>query len=167
MKNFKLDFILLLGQLGLLNSFKIEYNRIESVLGRRVFASRQFFNKLILPTYYTNLIDLGVTDDYSMGYNNHLGFRAGMCTSYPFFNVETNEITTLMIHPFSVVDKSFKLHLRIRATEVGYHTKQIIETVRDLGGDFRIIYHNETLGTRKMWSNWITIYDEISKLALT
>lgn len=150
-----------------IKQFQTEYNRIENILGKKVFTSRQFFNKLILPTYYTNLIDLGVTDDYSMGYNNHLGFRAGMCTSYPFFNLETNEITTLMIHPFSVVDKCFKLHLRIRASEVGYHTKQIIETVRELGGDFRIIYHNETLGTRKMWSNWITIYDDISKLALT
>jgi hypothetical protein len=100
-----------------------------------------------------------------MGYNNHLGFRAGICTSFPFFDLENNEISQLMIHPFCMVDKCFKLHLRIRSTEVVYHSRVMMEAIKSVGGDFTVIFHNDTLGTKKMWQNWKTIYQDISKIA--
>jgi hypothetical protein len=145
----------------------IEKLRIEHITGKKATKARQFFNKLNLPTYYQRLVDIGITDDYSMGYNNHLGFRAGLCSSFPFFNLETNQVTNLMIHPFCIVDKAFKLHLRIRASEVIYHSRQIMESVKAVGGDFTVVFHNETLGTRKMWANWRDIYEDITKMALS
>lgn len=145
----------------------IEKLRMEDILDKKVYKARQFFNKISMPTYYSRLVEIGITDDYSMGYNNQLGFRAGICVSYPFFNLSKNEVCNLMIHPFCIVDKSFKLHLRIRSSEVIYHSRQIMESVRSVGGDFNVIFHNETLGTRKMWKNWTSIYDDITKMALS
>ena len=145
----------------------IEKLRLEEITGKKATKARQFFNKLNLPTYYQRLIDIGITDDYSMGYNNHLGFRAGLCSSYPFFNLKSNEETHLTIHPFCIVDKSFKLHLRIRSSEVIYHSRQIMDSVRAVGGDFTVVFHNEMLGTRKMWNNWRDIYESMAKMALS
>jgi len=143
----------------------IEKQRLDKIVGIKATKSRQFFNKLNLPTYYQRLLGLGITDDYSMGYNNHLGFRAGICTSFPFFDLEKNEMSQLMIHPFCMVDKCFKLHLRIRSTEVVYHSRVMMEAIKSVGGDFTVIFHNDTLGTKKMWQNWKTIYQDISKIA--
>ncbi|MEY3416870.1 MAG: hypothetical protein RL711_79 [Bacteroidota bacterium] len=143
----------------------LEKNRLEKITGSKTTKSRQFFNKLNLPTYYQRLVALGVTDDYSMGYHKHLGFRASICTPFPFFDLEQNQATTLMVHPFCIVDKCFKLHLRIRSSEVVYHSRLLKEAVKAVGGDFSVIFHNETLGTKKMWQNWRNIYHDISKMA--
>lgn len=144
----------------------VEKQRLENIIGKPVFKSRQYFNKITFPNSYNKLIDAGITDDYSMGYNNVIGFRSGICVSYPFFDLVANSPKPLMIHPFCFVDKAFKLHLRVRSSEVPYHARHIWETVKAVGGDFRVTFHNETLGSKKMWHNWNDICEEIIRTTL-
>jgi len=142
----------------------VEKLRLENILGKKVTKSRQFFNKITLPETYEKLVEIGITDDYSMGYNQVIGFRAGTSSSFPFFDLKNNKELPIMLHPYCMTDKMFKLHLRIRSTEVVYHARQVWDNVKYTGGDFRMIMHNETLGTKKMWRNWQTIYEEIIRM---
>ncbi|NJO89826.1 MAG: hypothetical protein HC831_13425 [Chloroflexia bacterium] len=59
---------------------------------------------------------MGITNDYSMGYSSHPGFRAGTCTPFYFFNLKTDEKTNLKITPFAVMDVGFIDYLKCSTT---------------------------------------------------
>ena len=61
-----------------------EVSNIVWAIDKEVMSSRQHYLRLFFPTTYSNLISLGIKEDYSMGYSNHSGFRAGTCTPILF-----------------------------------------------------------------------------------
>ncbi len=63
-----------------------EIERVGKNLTEGVTKSRQHFLKIILPDTYRCLVQLGVTDDYSMAYADAPGFRAGVCTPFLFYD---------------------------------------------------------------------------------
>ena len=67
---------------------KQEIDTLSQVLNRQITKSRQHFLKLDLPHTYRNLIDLDITDDYTMGYASEIGFRASICNSFNFYDLE-------------------------------------------------------------------------------
>ena len=66
--------------------------------------SRQHYIYFKLPDTYQNLISLGITEDYSMGYGSINGFRAS--TSFPFywFDLSKNKKTSLKLFSFCYME---------------------------------------------------------------
>ena len=81
---------------------KDEIARLSKVLNREVTKSRQHFLKLQLPYTYRNLINLDITDDYTMGFAAQPGFRAGICSSFYFYDLDMDSETKLRVHPFTL-----------------------------------------------------------------
>ena len=79
---------------------KQEISRLSKVLNREITKSRQHFLKLQFPTTYRNLINLDITDDYSMGFAAKPGFRAGICSSFNFYDLDLDTETNLRVHPY-------------------------------------------------------------------
>jgi hypothetical protein len=144
-----------------------EYHGLCSVLDRKVTLSRQHFLKLSMPGTYRQLLQLGITDDYSMGYASHVGFRAGIATPFPFFDVLKNEVTPLMVHPVAVMDVTLKDYLRLTKVESLGKIKDMINTVRSVNGEFVSLWHNESLGETGRWTGWREVYKEMVDLAST
>jgi hypothetical protein len=144
-----------------------EYRGLSEMLRRRVTISRQHFLKFSLPKTYRNLVQLGITDDYSMGYVDHIGFRAGIATPYAFFDLLNNETTTLIIHPVSVMDVTIKDHLRLSRVESLERISKMIGTIKNVHGEFTSIWHNESLGDAGHWAGWRSVYEEMIALAST
>ena len=68
-----------------------EIERLNSITDNEVSLSRKHFLKLNIPETYRNLEKAGITNDYSMGYADNVGFRASICTPYIFFDVLQNK----------------------------------------------------------------------------
>lgn len=144
---------------------KTEIGRLSKILHREVTRSRQHFLKLKLPLTYRNLIDLDITDDYTMGYAWSIGFRAGICTAFNFYDLDMELETKLKVHPFAVMDATLKYYMKLQPEEAIARIRPLVDEVRAVNGTFISLWHNETVSDEKQWAGWREVYEETVKLA--
>ena len=151
-----------------LNKDKVrkEVRNLSKVLNREILMSRQHFLRLQMPLSYQILIDLDITDDYTMGYATQAGFRAGIATSFRFFDLEHDNVTNLTIHPFTVMDGTLRDYLDLSIDESFDKTAKLIDEVKKVNGTFILLWHNETLSDEKRWTGWKALYRRILDYAL-
>ncbi len=122
-----------------------EKKRLEDIAGREVIKSRQHFLRMRFPETYNCLIDAGIRHDYSMGYADNIGFRAGVCTPYPFFDLKENVARDLIIHPFEFMDTAVMDHMNVKADDYIQTVKTVISNTKEVRGTLTGIWHNYDL----------------------
>ncbi len=145
------------------NILEIEKNRLENIIKKEVKLSRQHFLKLDIPKTYRNLLELSITDDYTMGYASHLGFRASICTPFYFYDLELESSTIMKVHPFSVMDATLKYYLNLEPEEALENIHKIVDEIKNVNGHFISLWHNETWSNYKDWSGWSYLYEQMLK----
>ncbi len=151
-----------------LNKEKVgmEIKNLSKVLNREITMSRQHFLRLQMPLSYQILIDLDITDDYTMGYATQPGFRAGIADTFRFFDLEHDNVTNLNIHPFAVMDGTLRDYLELNVEESYEKIIGLIQEVRNVNGTFILLWHNETLSDKKRWTGWLSLYRRLLDFAL-
>lgn len=140
-----------------------EKNRLENILQSPVTKSRSHYIKINIPETYRMLQDIGIKEDYSMGYPSYPGFRASIATAFYFYDLGKEQKTDLLVHPFAVMDTTLKKYLHLKAKDVMDYIYPLIEEARAVSGNFTFIFHNESMGGIKMWKNWSSVYEDIIK----
>ncbi len=138
---------------------------LSKALDRDVTCSRQHFLKISFPRTYRNLANLGITDDFSMGYASHPGFRSGMARPYWFFDLSRNEFVPLKIHPVTLMDVTMKDYQRLTPEQSLETIHHMISMVRSVGGEFVSLCHNETFSEYGRWLGWRSMYEELLRFA--
>ena len=136
-----------------------EIRRLERTVKRDIHRSRQHFLKLSLPETYRNLIEADIHEDYTMGFAGDLGFRAGTCTPYPFYDLDEEVECKLTIYPFQLMEATFKYYLKVSPEKALEHLKPIIDEVKAVNGTFISLWHNESLSDEDEWEGWRTVYE--------
>ena len=144
-----------------------EIARLSKTSKREVKKSRQHFLKLQFPHTYRQLLENDITDDYSMGFAQVTGFRAGTCTAFPFYDLDREEPTKLRVHPFAVMDATLKYYMSISPVEAVPHIHSLINEVKAVNGTFISLWHNESLSDYKQWKGWKNVYEEMVRLAVS
>ena len=139
---------------------KNEKKLLESILNSQVYRSRQHFLRIDLPETYQYLIDLGITEDYTMGFAKHYGFRAGTCTPFYFYDLDFEIQTPLKIFPFAVMDGTLKDYLSLTTKKSFETIEKLVEEVKKVDGTFITIFHNESLSGTGRWINWDKKFEE-------
>jgi len=121
-----------------------EVENMNQLLNDHVSISRQHYIKIDLPGTYRRLIEAGIKTDYSMGYPSHLGFRAGICNPFYFFDLELNKVTQLEVVPFQFMDITF---FRSPDADIS-KLYEIVEHIRTVGGRFVSIWHNNYINEK-------------------
>jgi len=142
-----------------------EIKRLEGITKREVTKSRQHFLKLTLPETYNQLVDFGIRDDYTMGFASAIGFRASICSAYTFYNLDTETILPIKIHPFAVMDATLLYYLKLSPEQSLTQISALIEEVKNVNGTFISLWHNDTFSNYKQWEGWESVYKEMIKLA--
>lgn len=137
---------------------KEEKKRLEKISGIAVNSSRQHFLLLNLPQTYETLIDSGITNDFTMGYPDAIGLRAGLCTPFPFFNLSKNKTTDLTVYPLHVMDVTLKNYLEKSPEQALVKTKELMNKVKKYGGTFVCLWHNESITNQGNWKNWQDVF---------
>lgn len=118
-----------------------EKNTLEEKGQVKIHYSRQHFLKVKFPDTFRNLIAAGITDDYSLGFYDRIGFRNGMAIPFPFFDVKENNTTNLMLHPLLIMDSAAVQELGI---EEKYQKEitEFIKEVKTVGGEMIALWHS-------------------------
>lgn len=140
---------------------KEEKLRLESIINKNISKSRQHFLKLNFPSTYRNLIDIGINEDYTMGYVESIGFRASICSPYYFFDIEKNKVSPLKIIPFCVMEAGLKYYQNFTIEEGIININKIVEIVKKVNGTFVSVWHNESLSDVGIWKGWRKVYEQM------
>lgn len=139
----------------------IETKRLSVILHRAIVRNRFHFLRFRLPNSYNNLTKNNILHDYSMGYAEMPGFRAGTSTPYPFYDIENDQETSLTIHPFILMDTTLKKHMSLSPKEAVKTIRTFIDECREIGTDFNCIWHNQNLCEKFGWENWRYVYEDM------
>ncbi|MBN2639075.1 MAG: polysaccharide deacetylase family protein [Bacteroidales bacterium] len=144
---------------------KKEKSALEELLKTDIKLSRQHFLKLSLPDTYQNLIENDILEDYTMGYALLPGFRAGICDTYKFYDLDLEVETKLRIHPFAVMDGTLKDYMHLGPTEAIERIRQLMNEVKKVNGTFISLWHNESLSNKMRWKGWRRVYEQMLEMA--
>lgn len=126
-----------------------------------VTKSRQHFIKFSLPETYRRLIEQGITDDYSMGYATHNGFRAGTSQPFYWYDLNQEQATLLTVHPFAFMDATSKFYWKKNAKETFREWQKLFLKVQAVEGTFISIWHNFILSRG---SDWLEMYANVPEM---
>ena len=146
---------------------KDELKNLEDLLKTQITRSRQHFLRLNLPDTYQNLIENDILDDYTMGFAALPGFRAGICDTYYFYDLELDVETKLRLHPFAVMDGTLRDYLQLTPRDASERIKKLIDEVKQVKGTFISLWHNESLSDQKRWTGWRRVYENLLEEATT
>jgi len=147
------------------NTLLKEKSRLETILGKQIKSSRQHYLMLKFRATYRLLKATGIEDDYTLGYAQEIGFRAGTCRPFNWFDLKKNEESTLTIHPFAYMDATLNYYLELSPESAIREIEKLITIVHQYQGEFISIWHNETLTDTGKWKDWRQVLEYTLKRA--
>jgi hypothetical protein len=142
-----------------LEKIEIEKKRLEDIIEKKVTSARCHFLRVKFPETYRAFIKVGITDDYTMIYASQSGFRTGLCTPYPWFDLEKNEITSLMIHPSTIMEGTLRDYNGYAPEYANSVIDNLLSEVKKQGGEFVSIWHNDSFIPSQ--KEWIDLYSNL------
>jgi hypothetical protein len=139
---------------------EMEIKRLESILSKKITKSRQHFLKLKFPDTYQNLLRMGITDDYTMGYAEQPGFRASIACSFYWYDLKNETQTNLRIHPFMLMDVTLHTYLKMSPEAALQSVLPIIQSTKEAGGELISIWHNNSFCEKGEWKGWKSMYEQ-------
>jgi hypothetical protein len=141
-----------------------EKERLEKITGKKIQKSRQHYLNLKFPKTYLNLIKAGISEDYTLGYPDQIGFRAGICTPFYFYDLQNETATNLLFVPFQVMDGTLRHYLNLSPDAAFERIENIMNEVKKVGGTFVSIWHNETVNNLGEWKGFRTVFEKMNQL---
>ena len=138
-----------------------EKERLEFITGKKVTKSRQHYLKLIFPKTYFNLIEAGIVRDYSMGFPDRAGFRAGTCKPFNFYDLKNEAVMKLKIFPITCMEATFIYYEKLPPEKALLKILSLMKTVEHYGGIFISIWHNENLSESGPGKPWKKVHDQM------
>lgn len=138
-----------------------EIQRLELITHRKVKHSRQHFLMMSFPETYRRLLDQGIENDCSMGYAQEIGFRAGIASPYYWYDLDAEQSTNLLIHPFGFMDATLNMYLKMSPEEAVQKVQGIISESKAVGACLMTLWHNESFGEKWDWKGWRNVLDHI------
>lgn len=105
-------------------------------------GGRQHYLHWTAPTTWKCYEEAGIVYDTTLSYADHIGFRCGICYDYPVYNVLTHERYKLREYPLMVMDCSGLEYMNLSHIEMLERCLALKEKVRNYGGVFVILWHN-------------------------
>lgn len=142
-----------------------EKEMLEEISGKKIINSRQHYLRLCFPETYNHLIESGITADYTLGFAELPGFRAGTCKAFYFYDLQKEQETELLLHPVTFMEGTFIEDMQLTPEETLVQMKQLIDEVKKVSGHFIPIWHNHSISGQHIWKGMKAVHDSIADYA--
>lgn len=140
-----------------------ELKTLMKATGAEIKRSRQHFLRFKFPDTFRELAAAGIEQDYSLGYPDMPGFRAGTSKPFYFFDLRQNKQTSLQFFPICWMDSTFLNYLHMGHGAALDVAGDLMEKVRRVGGIFIPVFHNFVLAENGWMGTHQRIIELISK----
>ncbi|WP_316844844.1 DUF7033 domain-containing protein [Pedobacter psychrodurus] len=118
----------------------------------------QQLETLKFPICYLNILNSGITSDYSMGYDNVPGFRAGTCTPFNWYDLQLEKVTPLVVNSYCLTDYILQFLTREAATKILH---QYINAVKVVNGTFYSSWNLKSLSDYPKYKKLRSLFGEM------
>lgn len=140
-----------------LTILKEERLRLAELVNRPVKRIRLRYFRLNIPYSYRSLTDAEFDEDYSMGYSDVIGFRAGTFTQFNFYDISFEERLPIKVNPFCICDVAIRKNKEPDLLSKIFGMKKM---VKDLKGTFIAVFSNKNLNFEEE-TNMTILYKEL------
>ena len=121
-----------------------EFKKMSSDFQKQIQFSRQHFLMFDIRKTPRLLMRNGVVADFSMGYSNSPGFRAGTSRPFKYYNFDKETTEPLFLVPFCFMDGAYSIHQKMSTEEAMKTLLEMGEQVRRTGGNFVTVFHERS-----------------------
>jgi hypothetical protein len=139
---------------------RTEYRRLSDILGTDVQHSRQHYLRFRVPETFQQLEALGVRQEYSMGFADAPGYRAGLSVPFVWYDVAREQVGHMEIVPFLAMDVSLKRYQQMEPDQALNWLKHQVDYLKQHGGHCCTIWHNNSLSEQEGWEGWRELYQQ-------
>ena len=124
---------------------------IKSEMGRLLVnfpnsctKSRHHYLRWTEPEHIEQMMQGGISEDFSLDYCDSVGFRVGTCRPYYFINPRTQQVSKILEHPMAIMECSLdRLNYMGLVYEDAFRIcKQLINTTQEFNGELVLLFHN-------------------------
>jgi len=138
----------------------IETDRYMTITGTSPTKCRQHWLLLRIPSTYRSYIGAGIKEDYTMGFADEPGFRAGIARPFRFYDIENETGTELTIVPFQFMDGTLRQYKGMNPERALKEIRDLIEVTKKVDGLFVSIWHNTSVAEMNGWEGWRSVFEE-------
>lgn len=136
-----------------------EKRNLESVLGKKVTGYRNHYLCFKIPDTWELLARAGFEYDTTLGYNNMVGFRNGMCHPFRPFNLKLGREIDIVEIPLTIMDRTLFSYGGSPAL-AWEKAKLLVDTVERYHGVITLLWHNTVFGSPYR-EEWKRLYSKI------
>jgi hypothetical protein len=136
-----------------------EKERLKVLIDKEISISRFHSIRFLMPGSFVDIQLAGISEDFSMGYPEEPGFRAGIARSFYFYNISADQKTTLKMIPFQVMDTTLCNDKKLDPLTSKEVILNLINETKRVGGTFVSIWHNTSLLDNPVWQGWREVFE--------
>ncbi|KQM79183.1 hypothetical protein ASE74_01035 [Pedobacter sp. Leaf216] len=133
-------------------------SKLKKIHPNIVPSSSQQLEVLKFPICYLNILNSGITADYSMGYSNVPGFRAGTCTAFSWYDLQLEKVTPLLVNSYCLTDYILQFLPHQDATKI---LRWYIDSVKVVNGTFYSSWHLKSLANHPKYKKLKLLFAEM------
>lgn len=139
---------------------KSTIQNLEKESGLKVMANRQHclkYKRNITPLIHE---EAGLSEDFTLGFAAHEGFRNSYCHPFKLFDFDKNQMVNVWQFPLNVMDNTLLEYRGLSFDEAKNSINSLIDEVNSFNGVFTLLWHNSYFN-EKQFPGITMFYKEI------
>lgn len=138
-----------------------EVQMIREILGGQPIGGRQDYLRWC-PDSWLDWENCGLVYDSTVGFADHIGFRAG--TSFPYYPwfFTLNRQARVLELPLIVMDCTLTSYMRLGFEKSLIAISECVEQCRKVGGVFTLLWHNDSMMNPTLEQLFVHVLDSLS-----
>lgn len=133
---------------------RAELERLQQRSSAKIQSVRFHYLKENLFRMSPLLLNWGIRENYSMGFAETVGYRAGTSRPFHWYDWQNDAVSELKLVPFWGMDVTLKKYLGLSPQEALEKVSQASQYASDVHADWRMIWHNESVNDWSEWKGW-------------